>query len=64
VVEEATMTTTAHHGVHGCYCEDCLGSRIRNDVEPANPERPDDRVRARRRFRVRLASDVMLRRVS
>ena len=23
------MNTTTPHGVHGCYCEDCLGNRIR-----------------------------------
>jgi hypothetical protein len=58
------MTTNAHHGVHGCYCEDCWVSRARIDVEPANPERPIDLVRRLRRLRVRFASEVTLRRVS
>jgi hypothetical protein len=65
VVEEATMNTTAHHGVHGCYCEDCLGNRIRISVEPASPELRIRPVRARRlRLRVRLASEAMPRRAS
>ena len=59
------MNTTAHHGVHGCYCEDCLGNRIRTNTEPASPEHQIDPVRTRqRRFRVRLAGDRMLRRAS
>jgi hypothetical protein len=59
------MNTTTPHGVHGCYCEDCLGNRIRLTVEMANRERRIVPLWARqRRFRVRLASDVMLRRVS
>jgi hypothetical protein len=59
------MNTTAHHGVHGCYCEDCTGNRIWIDTEPANPERRALLVRTWQRWsRVRLASEVMLRRVS
>jgi hypothetical protein len=65
VVEEDTMNTTAHHGVRGCYCEDCLGNRIPTHVEPASPERRVDPLRTRQlRFRFRLTGDRMLRRVS
>jgi hypothetical protein len=65
MVEEATMNTTAHHGVQGCYCEDCMGNRIRIGAEPANRDRRMIPQRARQRWlRVRLASEVMLRRVS
>jgi hypothetical protein len=56
------MNTTTPHGVHGCYCEDCLGTRIRLTVEMASRERRLVPLWARqRRFRVRLASEVMLR---
>jgi hypothetical protein len=59
------MNTTTPHGVHGCYCEDCLGARIRLTAETANRERRIVPLWARqRRFRVRLATEVMLRRVS
>jgi hypothetical protein len=59
------MNTTTPHGVHGCYCEDCLGARIRLSAELANRERRIVPLWARqRRFRVRLATEVMQRRVS
>ena len=59
------MHTTTPHGVHGCYCEDCLGNRIRLSAEMANRDRLIIPLWARqRRFRVRLATEVMRRRVS
>jgi hypothetical protein len=59
------MITTTPHGVHGCYCEDCLGNRIRLSAELANRDRLIVPLWARqRRFRVRLATEVMRRRVS
>ena len=59
------MITTTPHGVHGCYCEDCLGTRIRLSAELANRDRLIVPLWARqRRFRVRLATEVMRRRVS
>ena len=59
------MHTTTPHGVHGCCCEDCLGNRIRLTAELANRERTPVPLWARqRRFRVRLATEVMRRRVS
>jgi hypothetical protein len=59
------MHTTTPHGVHGCYCEDCLGNRIRVSAELANRDRLIIPLWARqRRFRVRPATEVMRRRVS
>ena len=59
------MITTTPHGVHGCYCEDCLGNRIQRTADLANRQRQIVPLWARqRRFRVRLATEVMQRRVS
>ena len=59
------MHTTTPHGVCGCCCEDCLGNRILITAELAGRDRHIIPLWARqRRFRVRLASDVMRRRVS
>jgi len=59
------MHTPTPHGAPGCHCEDCLGNRIRHAAEMAKHERPIVPLRARQvRFRVRLASELMRRRVS
>jgi hypothetical protein len=59
------MHTITPHGVHSCYCEDCLGMRIRLTAEMAHRTQPLVPLWARqRRFRVRLATEVMQRRVS
>jgi hypothetical protein len=59
------MHTTTPHGVDGCHCEDCLGDRIWRAAELATRERPIVSLWDRqRRFRVRLASELMRRRVS
>jgi hypothetical protein len=63
--EATTMSTNTPHGAHGCFCEDCLGTRIRLAAELAQDGRQLVPLWARqRRFRVRLASDVMTRRAS
>ena len=57
------MSTNSPHGAHGCPCEDCLGTRISLTAEQANRDRALAPLWARqRRFRVRLASDEMVRR--
>jgi hypothetical protein len=57
------MSTKTPHGAHGCPCEDCLGTRISWMAEQANRDRALTPLWARqRRFRVRLASDEMVRR--
>ena len=59
------MSTTTPHGAQGCPCEDCLGARIIRFAGWANPERRIVPLWARQeRFKVRLASDGMLRSVS
>jgi hypothetical protein len=57
------MCTTTPHGDHGRPCEDCLGDRISRMAEHASRDRALTPLWARqRRFRVRLASDEMVRR--
>jgi hypothetical protein len=57
------MNTTILQGVHGCYCEDCSGNRIRVSTELATvPRRVLPRWARQRRLRVRHVSEVMLRR--
>jgi hypothetical protein len=57
------MRTTTPHGAHGCPCEDCLGTRISLTAEQARRNRSLAPLWARqRRFRVRLATDEMVRR--
>jgi hypothetical protein len=59
------MHTTTPHGVLGCHCEDCLELRIRLTAETAIRDRTFVPLWARQLgFRVRLASEVMRRRVS
>ncbi len=59
------MSTTTPHGAQGCPCEDCLGARITRFAGLASLERRIVPLWARQeRFRVRLASDGMLRSVS
>lgn len=58
------MSANTPHGARGCPCEDCLGARIRMTAEMANRDRSIVPLWARqRRFRVRLASTEMMRRV-
>jgi hypothetical protein len=59
------MNTGIPRGVQGCYCEDCSGNRAGVSTEPATPQRRMLSRWARRgQLRVRLASDVLLRRES
>ena len=54
----------AQHDGH-CPCEDCLGNRIRLAAALAAPDHPLVPLSVRqRRYRVRLATDGMQRRVS
>jgi hypothetical protein len=58
-------TNTTPLGAQGCPCEDCLGDLIIRYAGIAACERHLMPLWARQeRFRVRLASDGMLRRVS
>jgi hypothetical protein len=59
------MSTHTPLGATGCPCEDCLGARIIRFAGLASLERRIVPLWARQeRFRVRLASDGMLRSVS
>jgi hypothetical protein len=59
------MSTYTPLGAQGCPCEDCLGARIIRFAGLAALERRIVPLWARQeRFRVRLASDGMLRSVS
>jgi hypothetical protein len=59
------MSTHTPLGATGCPCEDCLGARIIRFAGLASFERRIVPLWARQeRFRVRLASDGMLRSVS
>ena len=54
----------ARHDGH-CPCEDCLGNRIRLTAAMAVPDHPLVPLGVRqRRYRVRLATDGMQRRIS
>jgi hypothetical protein len=54
----------ARHDGH-CPCEDCLGLRIRLTAALATPDHPLVPLSVRqRRYRVRLATDGMQRRIS
>ena len=58
------MSTYSPQGAHGCPCEDCLGDRISRVAELANRNRALTPLGTRqRRFRVRLATVEMLRRM-
>jgi hypothetical protein len=58
------MSTYSPLGAHACPCEDCLGDRISSVAELANRNRALTPLWARqRRFRVRLATVEMLRRI-
>jgi hypothetical protein len=59
------MSTTTPHGAQGCPCEDCLGARIHRTAELATRDRVIRPLWARQRqYRVRLATDTMLRRTA
>jgi hypothetical protein len=58
------MCTKTPHGALGRPCEDCLGDRISWTAQQANRERSalTPLWARQRRFRVRLATDEMVRR--
>ncbi len=58
------MSTITPHGARGCPCEDCLGARIIRFAGLALERRIVPLWARQERFRVRPASDGMLRSVS